>query len=168
MKIKPSIKWTPAQWYNSSTYKVSYKRNYKAASSTIVAMLGNSLQEPQPIYDKQFSVIREPIERTKSIYKQMFVVQPGFNLSFTEWLEDIYKYGFDDKHQFPQSFWLEGTESIVIFKLDDLNGLLKYIGYKGKSIPHLNKRDMEITPTKRDLDIIKELYYTDIAIYKNL
>ena len=167
MNIQPSCKWTPAQWYNAPGYEISYKRMYKSASSTIVDLLGPHSRDSHPQYSKRFTVIRDPVDRCKSIYKEMegqgLLAMRGIQ-SFSGYMEYIWQEGYFNKHQFPQSFWLPDYE-IKIFRLDQLEEVCNYIGVQPGQIKRINARDQVIEVSDADMEIIRELYRDDFELY---
>ena len=130
MNIQADCRWTPAQWYNAQDYEVSYKRMYKSASSTIVDLLGAHSRDSEAKFAKRFTVIRDPVGRAKSIYKELesqgLLAMRGIH-SFSAYLEYTWKEGYFNKHQFPQAFWIPECE-IRIFRLDQLDDVCNYIG----------------------------------------
>ena len=167
MKIHPDCRWTPAQWYNAHDYQVSYKRMYKSASSTIVDLLGAHSRDSEAKFTKRFTVIRDPADRAKSIYKEMegqgLLAMRGIH-SFSAYLKCIWKEGYFNKHQFPQSFWLP-EDKIRIFRLDQLDEVCAYIGAPVTDLKRINARDQIIDVTDADLEIIQELYRDDFELW---
>lgn len=168
MKIQKGIQWTPAQWYNSPTYKVSYKRNYKAASSSIVSLIGEHQQETKPAYNKRFSVLRNPYDRAVSMYKHIkYTLNRIQDKTFSEYLEYTLKEGYFDKHQFPQTFWIVGIPELTLFTLKQIEQVREFIG-TSMPVPHLNRIDKSIHLTNRDREIIETLYSDDIDLYQRV
>ena len=168
MNIQADCRWTPAQWYNAQDYEVSYKRMYKSASSTIVDLLGAHSRDSEAKFAKRFTVIRDPVGRAKSIYKELesqgLLAMRGIH-SFSAYLEYTWKEGYFNKHQFPQAFWIPEGE-IRIFRLDQLDDVCAYIGVDSGQIKHINARDQIIGVNYADLEIILELYRDDFELFK--
>lgn len=167
MNIQADCRWTPAQWYNAQDYEVSYKRMYKSASSTIVDLLGAHSRDSEAKFAKRFTVIRDPVGRAKSIYKELesqgLLAMRGIH-SFSAYLEYTWKEGYFNKHQFPQAFWIPECE-IRIFRLDQLDEVCTYIGVDSGQIKHINARDQIIGVNYADLEIILELYRDDFELW---
>ncbi len=171
MKVQSTAIWTPAQWYNSEKLKVSYKRIYKSASSSIVDMLGKHTRTMQPEREKRFTVIREPYARAVSIYKEL-VNRPTLKkrklFTFSDYLEYTLKAGYFDKHQFPQIFWLRNLPDIKLFKMEDITAAAIWAGVDPDKVKTINPRKLIVEVNNRDKEIIKELYFEDIVLYETL
>jgi len=170
--IHPSADWGPAQWYNSEEYKVSYKRNYKAASSSIVAMLGEHTTSFVPEYDKRFSVVRGPYSRAFSIYCEMVRMKKEMPGYFYDFLMKVKAFGFYDKHQFPQCFWLEDEDidKIDFFWLSDLRACLEWFAddHKDTLIPILNKTHYDKELSTREENMISDIWQADFKFLASI
>ena len=170
MKQEPGTETTPSQWYNSDKYKVSYKRLYKCASSSIIDLMGKCSQTMEPEYKKRFTVVRDPLERVKSIYKQLkstTKLKERDIKTFSEFLQYTKDVGLFDKHQFKQVTIIE-NQKMKLFKLEQLHKVCDYIGANREELKRLNIRKQAIQLTPQDRQTIKELYQEDIELYNNI
>lgn len=176
MKVQPGIKYSPAQWYNSTKYKVSYKRMYKSASSTIIDLIGEGnqhgyTQTAEPMYEKRFTVIREPFDRSESIYREMVaqkkLEQRGIN-SYLDYLHYTDAIGFFDKHQFPQTHWLKDAGEIAMFRLENLPALAEWLNVPADAFKHINKRTLEVYTGILSYAMVFSLYRADFDLYNSI
>ena len=161
------------QWYNCELYKVSYKRLYKCGSQSVLDMLTNWVKEDQPKYEKRFSVVREPVERAKSIYKEMVkrhTPNPnnGWTMgceSFSEWLQYLVDNGFYNNHQYTQMDLLENSSPIRLFTLSEMKNVTAWIGSDTNRIRTVNVNKQKVKVTDTDLDLIARLYGVDFDLF---
>lgn len=168
MTYSPRIRYTPAQWYNSAELQVSYKRIYKSASSSIVSLLGPEATSTEPVYPKTFSVIRDPLSRSYSIFKELTAIRKVTG-TYSEYLDRTEAEGFIDKHQFPQSFWLqEAPEDILLFRLESLPDLLTWLNLPTDRLPAINVRPGQHHHTTVEAYIVTKLYAEDFYLIDTL
>ena len=158
---------TPPLWINSIYYRVSYRRVYKSASTSITSMLWQSNEGNKPAYLKRFTVIREPFARLQSIYNQ--VKRNGdTSENITSFLERIKSEGFRDPHELPQTWFIQDCENLTFFTLEQMKEVVNFIGCFDKKQHFHNQSKTRPELSKKDKALIEEIYHEDFKLYNKI
>lgn len=177
------------QWLNCHRSGVSYKYNYKSATTSIFRLFQKYGHWPEenmsdnrtkwPDYRRTFTCFRNPFHRSLSIYKEMRdrgqLIRDQIR-TYEQYLENILIQGFTDKHQFSQMFWIGPHLDDINFKIIAMAGdwtarVLDILDLSGtvKVFPHANKRatrpDDIVTPYCESM--VRDIYRADVDFWIN-
>lgn len=106
--------------------------------------------------DINFAVVRQPVDRIVSLYKN-FIVKDKYQ-SFTDWYESI---TVSAPHILKSQKEILSGGKFILFKFNNLKPLEKELNV---TLPMLNVIEKNITITKHEVDLILERYSEDLEV----
>jgi len=155
------------KYFNCRSLKKTYVRNYKCGSQSVLEMMPNWVQSINPEFER-FSIVRHPVERAKSIYKEMVKRKLHREKTFLTWLKLLFEEGFYHNHQFTQTELLTDSYPIRLFTIDQMDDVISWVGVQKNKIPHTNQNKQKLECGIMHNSLIASIYHDDFALYEHV
>lgn len=150
-----SISYGLQENFTTELFWKNYKEQYRLGSQHLSY---NHYKKYVDVNDMNFAVVRDPVARINSLYKNFLVKDTTKHNSFTQWFSRIEK---DDPHILCSQIDILKDGTYDLYHFDSLYLLEDYLQIK---LPVKNKINLETNITVEEKEFIKYHYREDYKL----